>query len=205
MSGSTLQVPNEKLMTMDINNITESKVMQDRIVFEVDTSVVHPEAMADLSSCVHEVIKDENVQHLYDQDFVPYAAMLELRNPLKYEVCLRALSLLRCTGNARLRHTNSHADRYACHTVLYDALQVKNCRLFTMQVIVVYQLAFNGEKHARVCEARTFITHCIGCWLAAWRVSHTLSRVPLLEVDPSDIERNAGKVDQAHALAGACE
>ena len=70
-----------------------------------------------------------------------------------------------------------------------------------MQVIVVYQLAFNGEKHVRVCEARTFITHCIGCWLAAWRVSHTRSRVPVLEVEASEVERQAGKMNRAHPLA----
>ena len=81
-----MQVPNEKLMTTDIVNITESKVLQDRVLFEVDASVVTPEAMADLSSCVHEIVRDENVQHLYDQDFVPYAAMVEVRDPLKYQV-----------------------------------------------------------------------------------------------------------------------
>ena len=48
---------------------------------------------------------------------------------------------------------------------------------------MVYQLAFNAEKHARVCEARTYVTYCIGLWQQAWKVSHTLSRMPVMKVD----------------------
>ena len=52
----------------------------------VDADIITPEAVADLSARVNEVIHDDNVVHLYDQDFVPYAAMVEVRDPLKYEV-----------------------------------------------------------------------------------------------------------------------
>ena len=97
-----VQVPNEKLMTTDIVNITESKVLQDRVLFEVDASIVTPEAMADLSSCVHEIVCDENVQHLYDQDFVPYAAMIEVKNPLKYQVRAPACGCHACICACKL-------------------------------------------------------------------------------------------------------
>lgn len=45
--------------------------------------------------------------------------------------------------------------------------------------MVVYQLAFNGEKHARVCEARMYVTHCIGQWQQRWQLTNSCPRVPL--------------------------
>ena len=70
-----------------------------------------------------------------------------------------------------------------------------------LQVIVVYQLSFNGEKHARACEARTFITHCIGCWQAAWRVSYTQGRVPM--VSDTDKQAELQKLLQRGATAAS--
>ena len=90
--GVLLSVPNKKLMGIDIQNVTESKRLQDRIQFEVDADSVTPEAMADLSATVHEMVCDEYVRHLFDTDFVPYAAMIEVRDPLKYQARIQPSS-----------------------------------------------------------------------------------------------------------------
>ena len=48
-----------------------------------------------------------------------------------------------------------------------------------MQIMVVYQLAFSAEKHARVCEARMYVTHCIGLWQQRWHLTNSCPRVPI--------------------------
>lgn len=73
-------------MATDIVNITESKNLQDRVTFEVDAAHVTPAAVEDLAHCVHELVCEEHVQHFFDQDFVPYAAMVEVSDPLKFQV-----------------------------------------------------------------------------------------------------------------------
>jgi hypothetical protein len=129
-----VQVPNEKLMQTDIVNITESKYLQDRVVFEVDATNIGPEAVADLAARVQEVTHDTHVQHLYDQEFVPYAALVEVTDPLKYQVCsildcdciagVRALCrpvagaaldndaacCVRCGGSGHWRHARGHCN-----------------------------------------------------------------------------------------------
>lgn len=52
-----------------------------------------------------------------------------------------------------------------------------------VQVIAVYQLAFNGEKHARVCEARTYVTYCISLWQTTWKLTHTQSQLPVVKLE----------------------
>lgn len=87
-SAHAVQVPNEKLMATDIVNITESKAMQDRIQFEVDATDVTPDLVRDLSDSVAEVVALEHLAHLYDAEFTPYAAMVQVTDPLKYQVRL---------------------------------------------------------------------------------------------------------------------
>jgi hypothetical protein len=81
-----LQVPNESLMKCDIDNITESDSIMDRIHFEVDAKGVTPDKVHELGHMVQEMMKDGSVQHLYDHHFHPHAAIKSIGNPLKYQV-----------------------------------------------------------------------------------------------------------------------
>jgi hypothetical protein len=92
-------------MATDIVNVTESKLLQDRVTFEVDTEGVTPEAVQDLAECMRQLIQSEEVEHLFDRNFSPYAAMVEVGNPLKYKV--PPPHMLRGQGHHRHRHNNS--------------------------------------------------------------------------------------------------
>lgn len=52
-----------------------------------------------------------------------------------------------------------------------------------VQVGLTYQLAFNGERFARVAEARTLVNHVIGQWLQAHKLTHSTSIQPLYTYD----------------------
>lgn len=75
-------------MATDIVNVTESKLLQDRVTFEVDTEGVTPDIVQDLADRMRALTHNEEMEHLFDRDFSPYAAMTEVGNPLKYKVLL---------------------------------------------------------------------------------------------------------------------
>jgi hypothetical protein len=64
-----------------------------------------------------------------------------------------------------------------------------------VQVGLMYQLAFNGERFARVVEARTLVHHVIGQWLIDHNLSHSASVQPLYTFHPAHA---------AHAAPAAC-
>jgi hypothetical protein len=209
-------------MGTDIVNITESKVMQDRIQFEVDAHTVSPAAVTDLAGCLTDLIRSEHCQHLYDQEFTPYAAIIEVLDPLKFKVRLQRVlpSLLWfCCDHLQYSFVAYHANStlVTVYVVLSSAHHLSACvstRMTTnrsldayrldcmlspkspptlqydqqfdaLQIQVIYQLAFNAVKHSRVCEARTYVTHCIGLWQTAWKLSHTRSRTPVMQIKPT--------------------
>lgn len=73
-------------MATDIVNVSESRNLQDRVTFEVDAQLVTPAAVQDLAACLQGLVREGHVQHLFDQSFTPYAAMVEVCNPLKLQV-----------------------------------------------------------------------------------------------------------------------
>jgi hypothetical protein len=48
-----------------------------------------------------------------------------------------------------------------------------------MQVGLCYELAFNGEKFVKVCEARTLVNYVIGNWMKDHRIKHSSSVRPV--------------------------
>jgi hypothetical protein len=79
-------VPNEKLMTSELLNITQSASFQDRIFFEVDARRVNQEMIDDLSDRVQGLIASVDDGHYFDQDFEGFTHIASVKNPLKYEV-----------------------------------------------------------------------------------------------------------------------
>lgn len=79
-------MPNQTLMSADINNVTQSQEMQDRLVFEVDSYNFTPELCVDLASRAATVMELEPNRHLFDVDFVPFSYIVAVTNPLKYQV-----------------------------------------------------------------------------------------------------------------------
>ena len=100
-----VQVPNETLMKSDIDNITESDALMDRIHFEVDARGVTPAMVKELGHQVHDMMHDSSVAHLYDRHYHPHASIRAIGNPLKFQVrlCSSDLVLLLWPGTIRPR------------------------------------------------------------------------------------------------------
>lgn len=73
-------------MSADINNVTQSQEMQDRLTFEVDSYNFTPDLCLDLASRTANVMELEANRHLFDVDFVPFSYIVAVTNPLKYQV-----------------------------------------------------------------------------------------------------------------------
>eukprot|EP00892_Ulva_mutabilis_P010917 jgi/Ulvmu1/8198/UM041_0007.1 len=86
--GCKLWVPNQSLMSSDINNVTQSHELQDRLVFEVDSGHFTPDLCADLASRISVMMAQEPNRHLFDIDFVPFSYIIAVTDPLKYKVGL---------------------------------------------------------------------------------------------------------------------
>lgn len=82
-----LQVPNQTLMSSDINNVTQSHQLQDRLIFEVDSVNFTPELCVDLANRIAVLMEHEQNRHLFDVEFVPFSYIVAVTNPLKYQVC----------------------------------------------------------------------------------------------------------------------
>jgi small-conductance mechanosensitive channel len=83
-----VQVPNETLMAADIVNVSQSKPLQDRLLFEVDAGEITPPLCEELATEVLEMMKREEPRRLFNTDFYPFCYISGLSNPLKYQVCL---------------------------------------------------------------------------------------------------------------------
>jgi homogentisate 1,2-dioxygenase len=94
MSFVVVQIPNEKLMAEDILNITQSKVYQDRIYFDVDASRVTQDKIDDLSKRVQKLVMSDSDGHFFDQGFESFAHVHKINDPLKYEVRCLEISML---------------------------------------------------------------------------------------------------------------
>lgn len=79
-------MPNQTLMSCDINNVTQSAELQDRLIFEVDSAHFTPDLCADLASRAASIMEQEANRHLFDVDFVPFSYIVAVTNPLKYQV-----------------------------------------------------------------------------------------------------------------------
>lgn len=79
-------MPNQTLMSSDINNVTQSEELQDRLVFEVDAANFNPEMCMDLASRSAAMMDNEPLRHLFDLDFVPFSYIVAVSDPLKYKV-----------------------------------------------------------------------------------------------------------------------
>lgn len=118
--GSETQVPNETLMKSDIDNITESDALMDRIHFEVDAKGVTPAAIQELGHRVHEMMKDAAVAHLYDHHYHPHASIRAIGNPLKFQVrpvrraCVSGTATIFACVRAVCEHV--HCARAPLHT-----------------------------------------------------------------------------------------
>jgi hypothetical protein len=89
-----VQIPNEKLMAEEILNITQSKMYQDRIYFEVDAKGVTQEMIDDLSKQVQQLVMSHSDGHFFDQGFESFAHVHRVTDPLKYEVSSHELLVL---------------------------------------------------------------------------------------------------------------
>jgi hypothetical protein len=101
-----VQVPNETLMKADINNVSDSKNIQDRLSFEVDSACVTPEVCDDLADRLIAETSKETARHLFNSEFVPFSYIQEVTNPLKYKV--------------RVSASQSCSSRPACRTIGID-------------------------------------------------------------------------------------
>ena len=81
-----MQVPNEKLMQCDIDNVTESDPLLMRIAFDIDARGITLDTVRDLEHMVRDMMQGEAVQHLYDQSYEVTAVIKAVGNPLKYQV-----------------------------------------------------------------------------------------------------------------------
>lgn len=75
-------------MKSDIDNVTESDPMLIRMHFEVDARGVTLDAVRDLEQMVRAMMRDQAVQHLYDDSYEVTAVIKAVGNPLKYQVCV---------------------------------------------------------------------------------------------------------------------
>jgi hypothetical protein len=79
-------VPNEKLMSSELLNITQSRPFQERLFFEVDARLVSQAILDDLSDRLHALTVSEDDCSLFDQTFDCFAHIAAVTDPLKYQV-----------------------------------------------------------------------------------------------------------------------
>ena len=84
----SVQVPNEKLMSAELLNMTQSINYQDRLVFEVDTRNVTQATIDDLTDRLHMLMQKQDEGSYFDPHFDSFAHIAALQDPLKYQVCI---------------------------------------------------------------------------------------------------------------------
>ena len=92
----SVQVPNQKLISSGVTNLTCSKPVAVYMEIEVDASIT-PAAIEDLSNRMKETAASDDT--LFDQAFEPKAHIQNIVSPLKYQV-----SIPRCQTSGEKYH-----------------------------------------------------------------------------------------------------
>lgn len=73
-------------MSMELQNVTQSRNFQDRVFFEVDARHLSEALLDDLSDRVDALVFSEEDGHFFDQSFQSFAHVAAVVNPLKFQV-----------------------------------------------------------------------------------------------------------------------